>query len=101
MPAAGPFPRQEPRKTVKAPLLQEPTAELTDAKLANLSVLHADAKSIKDLTGLEKCKGLAEIRLAKNQIADVKAAQGLDVANLQSLDLSGNQIVDVIVRWLG
>src|SRR6516165_1304655 len=90
--AAGPFVDKNLETAVRA-ALQEPTGELTDQKLANLSILHADGKEIKDLTGLEKCKGLYEIRLAKNQIADVKALK--DLPNLQSLDLAGNQIADI------
>src|SRR5437773_2986336 len=82
--AAPPFPDKNLETVVRA-ALQEPTAELTDAKLANLSILHADGKGIKDLTGLEKCKGLAEIRMAKNMVSDVKALK--DLTNLQSLDL--------------
>jgi internalin A len=73
--------------------LHEPKAELTDDKLATLSVLHAGGKDIRDLTGLEKCKNLAELRLSHNQVRDVRPLQGLPL--LQSLDLAGNKIADV------
>lgn len=70
---------------------QEP---LTEEDLrTKLFVLHGDGKGIKDLTGLEKCTNLLEIRLAKNEIADVKPLA--ELASLQSLDLAGNQIKDI------
>src|SRR5712671_659064 len=82
-----------PDKNLEAALravLQEPQKELTDEHYARVFVLDATGKGIKDLTGLEKCKSLASLRLTKNQIADVKALAGL--TNLQSLDLADNQI---------
>jgi Leucine-rich repeat (LRR) protein len=67
---------------------------LTEEDLrTKLFVLHGDGKGIKDLTGLEKCTNLLEIRLAKNEITDVKPLAALE--NLQSLDLAGNQIKDI------
>src|SRR5437868_739184 len=85
-----------PDKNLEAALravLQEPAKELTDDHYARVFVLDAVNKGIKDLTGLEKCKNLASLRLSKNQIADVKPLAGL--TNLQSLDLAENQIADV------
>src|SRR5437764_11225644 len=66
-------------------VLQEPAKELNDELLAKVYVLDAQGKSIRDLSGLEKCKNLAQLRLTKNQVADVKPLAGL--SNLQSLDL--------------
>jgi len=96
----------KPQKTGKSPFpdkaletavrveVQEPSADLTDQKLsASLFFLRADKKGIRDLTGLEKGKPLAEIKLSNNQIVDLKPLK--ELANLQSLDLAGNQLVDL------
>jgi Leucine-rich repeat (LRR) protein len=71
----------------------EPKNELTDEMLKNVYFLDAAGKGIKDLTGLEKCINLGELRLSHNKIVDLKPLKGL--TNLQSLDLSHNQIVDI------
>src|SRR5579864_8097761 len=82
-----------PDKNLEAVLravLQEPKKEFTDELYNRVYVLDAVNKGIKDLTGLEKCKNLASLRLTKNQITDVKPLAGL--TNLQSLDLAENHI---------
>src|SRR2546421_11307691 len=80
---AATFPDKNLEAAVQAALrLAKP--EFKDDDLAKLSVLHVDGKNIKDLTGLEKCKGLAEIRLAKNQVSDLKPLKDMPI--LQSLD---------------
>src|SRR5437016_3431740 len=61
---------------------------LADDDLAKLFVLKAADKKIADLSGLEKCKNLAELDLAKNAVADVKPLAGL--TELQSLTLADN-----------
>jgi internalin A len=94
--AAKPTPPPFPDKNLEAAVrdvLHEPQAELNEERLNNVYILHANGKKIKDLTGLEKCKNLAEIRLADNQIANLTPLK--DLNNLQSLDLSGNQIADI------
>jgi len=48
---------------------------------------------VKDLTGLEKCRSLALLRLSDHEITDLKPV--VDLKNIQSLDLSGNKIEDV------
>src|SRR5262249_7034204 len=56
-----------PDKNLEAALrgyLFEAKGELTEAMLANLSVLEAKGKKIANLAGLEKCKNLALINLA-------------------------------------
>jgi internalin A len=68
-------------------------AELTDDLLKSVYFLDAAGKGIKDLTGLEKCTNLGELRLSDNKIVDLKPLKGL--TNLQSLDLSNNLIVDI------
>src|SRR5262245_10270879 len=73
--------------------LHETKPYLTEGDLNNLSVLEASDKGITNLTGLDKCKNVALINLAKNQIADVSPLKGL--TTLQSLDLSSNKIADI------
>jgi hypothetical protein len=89
---AGPIADKSLETAIRA-VLQEPKADLTDEKLANVYVLEANGKGIKDLTGLEKCKNLADLKLAKNEITDIKALK--DLTNLQLLDLAGNKIADI------
>ncbi len=74
-------------------MLHETKPQLTESDLSNLSLLHANDKGIRNLAGLEKCKNLQEIKLAKNQISDVTPLKGLSI--LQSLDLAGNKIADI------
>jgi Leucine-rich repeat (LRR) protein len=74
-------------------VLHDPKDGLTEENLANVHILDAPGKDIKDLSGLEKCKNLAKIKFSKNQISDLKPLK--DMANLQSLDLSGNKITDL------
>lgn len=66
---------------------------LTEQDVANLSTVSGKGKGIKDLTGLDKCKKLASLDLADNQIVDVKPLQ--DLKMLQLLDLGKNKIKDV------
>src|SRR5208282_1125726 len=85
-----------PDKNLEAALravLHETKAELTEEKLANVYFLEAPGKSIRDLSGLEKCKNLALLKLSNNQISDLRPLK--DLKNLQSLDLAGNKIADV------
>src|SRR6185369_14181798 len=60
-----------PDKSLEAAIraaLQYPKGDLTDEKLNNLFILEAPDKKIRDLTGLEKCKNLASLKLTKNEI---------------------------------
>ncbi len=91
-PAPPPFPDKNLETAVRA-VLHEPNAELTEEKLNNVYILEASGKSIRDLTGLDKCKNLALIRLTNNQVVNLTPLK--DLTNLQSLDLSGNQITDI------
>src|SRR4051794_20608246 len=74
---AGPFADKNLEEAVRAVLKHEPKAELTDEKLQNVYVLEAPGKEIKDLSGLEKCKNLALLKLTKNQISDIGPLKGL------------------------
>lgn len=91
-PAPPPFPDKNLEAAVRA-FLHDPTGELTEEKLNNVSSLEATGKKIQDLTGLEKCKNLLSLRLPNNQISNLTPIK--DLTNLQDLDLSGNQIKDV------
>lgn len=63
--AASPFPDKNLEAAIRDVLKHEPKVELTDEKLQNVYFLDASGKDIKDLTGLEKCKNLAELKLAE------------------------------------
>src|SRR4051794_34833294 len=78
--AASPFPDKNLEAAIRDVLKHEPKVELTDEKLQNVYLLEAPGKDIKDLTGLEKCKNLALIKLDKNKIGDLKPLK--DLANL-------------------
>ena len=91
--AASPFPDKNLEAAIRDVLKHEPKVELTDEKLQDVYFLEAPGKDIKDLTGLEKCKNLALIKLTKNKISDLKPLK--DLANLQSLDLADNEIKDI------
>jgi internalin A len=91
--AASPFPDKNLEAAIRDVLKHEPKVDLTDEKLQNVYILEASGKDIKDLTGLEKCKNLTQIKLDKNKISDIKALK--DLTNLGSLDLSGNAIKDI------
>ena len=88
-----PFPDKNLEAAIREVLKHEPKVELTDEKLLDIYFLEAPGKEIKDLTGLEKCKNLALIKLTKNKITDLKPLK--DLANLQSLDLAQNEIKDI------
>ena len=66
---------------------------ITETDVANLSTINGKGLDISDLTGLEKCKGLASLELAKNKITKLDALKGL--ASLQYLNLADNQVEDL------
>src|SRR5262249_47433577 len=66
----SPFPDKNLEAAIRD-VLKHSKGPLDDKNLANVFILHANNKSIKDLKGLEKCPNLAELRLAKNQIKDL------------------------------
>ena len=86
------FPDKNLEAALRAVLL-EPKGELTEAQLGNVFVLEAKGKNIANLSGLEKCKNLALLRVTKNEISDLKPLK--DLTNLQSLDLENNKVADV------
>lgn len=74
-------------------VLLEPKEGLTDENMVNVFVLEVSKKGVKDLSGLEKCKNLAQLRANDNEISDLKALK--DLTNLQSLDLEKNMVSDI------
>ena len=66
---------------------------ITEDDVLNISTVKGRGKGIRDLTGLEKCRSLALLDLADNQITDIAPIANLP--RLQSLDLSNNSIGDI------
>lgn len=66
---------------------------LVEDDVKNISTIVGKNKGIKSLQGLEKCRSLALLDLAGNEIEDLTALK--ELTNLQSLDLSRNKIQDI------
>ncbi len=66
---------------------------LVEDDVVNISTIKGNNKGIQDLAGLEKCRSLASLDLAGNEITRVDAIAGLK--NIQSIDLSKNKITDI------
>ena len=66
---------------------------LTAEDLEKISTITGRGKGIKDLTGLEHCRALAELVLPDNEISDLAPLKDLKV--LQTATLSNNKIKDV------
>lgn len=93
--ADGPFPDANLTAVIKAILKQKQIDKpaIDEADLKTIFFLDARGKGIKDLTGLEKCTSLAEVKLSDNAIENLGPLSGLK--NIQSLYLSKNQIKDL------
>ena len=68
-------------------------APITQAEMANLTVLKASNKKISDLTGLEFATNLKWVWFSDNQISDVSPLSNL--TRLEHLNLSTNLISDI------
>jgi Leucine-rich repeat (LRR) protein len=66
---------------------------ITESDVANLSTIEGKGMGIKDLTGLEKCRSLASLDLAKNTITNLEPIK--ELTSIQYLNLAENQISDV------
>jgi len=66
---------------------------VTETDVANISVIKARHAGITNLAGLEKCRNLASLDLAGNDVSDLSPIAGLP--RLQFLDVSGNRIEDL------
>ena len=73
--------------------IDKPTGPICPSDLKGLTTLHASARNITDLTGLEHCTSLTILVLIDNQISDISALAGL--TNLTYLHLDSNQISDL------
>lgn len=93
--ADGPFPDANLTAAIKAILKQKQIdkPQIDEADLKTIFFLDARGKEIKDLTGLEKCTSLAEVKLSNNAIENL--APLAELKNIQSLYLSKNQIKDL------
>ena len=67
--------------------------KITDEDVATIFFLEAPKRDIENLTGLEKCRNLALVKLTGNKIKDLKPLE--ECVNVQSLDLAKNQIADI------
>jgi internalin A len=93
--ADGIFPDPNLEAVVRAILKQKQIDKpaIEEADLKTIFFLDARGKQIKDLTGLEKCTSLAEVKLSDNAIENLAPLAGLK--NIQSLYLAKNQIKDI------
>jgi internalin A len=66
---------------------------LVEADVVNISQVRGNGKKITNLKGLEKCKSIALIELANNEIADLEPLKELKL--IQSCDLGKNKIKDL------
>ena len=66
---------------------------ITETDVANLSTIQGNGLGIKDLTGLEKCRSLASLDLAKNAITNLGPIK--ELTSIQYLNLANNQISDL------
>src|SRR5437773_5088768 len=62
---------------------------ITEGDVASLSTISGQGMQIKDLTGLDKCKSLASLDLAKNQVSGLAPLK--ELKNIQYLNLANNQ----------
>ena len=91
-PVPSPFKDKNLETAVRA-ALHQPTGDLTDSNLLNVYILEAQDKKIASLTGLEKCKNLASLKITKNQVSDLRPLH--ELTNIQSLDVADNKISNI------
>ena len=94
------------RRVIEAALGKSLGAILTAAEMARLTVIEADERGIRDLTGLEHARELERIEFRHNAISDLTPLSSL--TQLRNIKLRGNKITDVAplaklvnVDWLG
>jgi internalin A len=66
---------------------------LVEADVAQVSTIVARGRGIRSLVGLEKCRSLAMLDLAVNEVADLGPLAGL--ARLQFLDVQSNRVAQL------
>ena len=67
--------------------------KITDEDLAKIFFLNGNGRGIENLSGLEHCRNLADVKLAKNKIKDPKPLASCK--NIQTLNLANNQIESI------
>jgi Leucine Rich repeats (2 copies) len=89
------FPDKNLEAVVRAYVFEKRNSDkpIVEADVVNISTIKGKSKGIKDLTGLEKCRSLALLDLAGNEITKIDAIA--ELKNIQSLDLSGNKLTDI------
>ena len=81
------------RAALESALGKASGARITEAELATLTTLTAQAKSIERLTGLEAAVNLTELYLGWNNVSDASPLAGL--AHLKKLSLRSNAVPDL------
>ena len=79
------------RQILKKKQIEE--EKITDDHLKKIYFLDAKNRGIRDLTGIDHCINLAEVKLSDNEISDL--APIAKCGNIQSLYLTGNKITDI------
>ena len=93
--AEGVFADKNLEKVVRKYVFEKRNNEepLTEADVENISNIEGNSAGITNQAGLEKCRSLAQLVLADNEITDISALA--ELKNIQSLNLAGNKIADL------
>lgn len=91
--AVGQFPDTNLERAIRT-TISKPAGEISASDLVGRGfiVLDAQSREIKDLSGLEHCTDLIELRLSNNRIHDLGPLSGLK--NLTDLSVGRNKITD-------
>ena len=63
--------------------------------MAQLTILDASGRQIKNLSGIESCINLTELNLSDNQLTDLTSFNGANLPHLKTLQLNKNQLTDL------
>ena len=69
------------------------SGDITDIDMENITALDGSGWNIADISGIEYCINIKNLKLSNNQISDISMLE--DLVTLQFLGLSFNQIVDI------
>ncbi len=78
---------------IREHLGKKPDEEITKPELAKLNKVEAINSQIAELSGIQYCSNLQELRLPGNQISDISSLASL--SKLSIIDLGRNQISDI------
>lgn len=78
---------------IREHLGKKPDEEITKPELAKLNKVEANNSQIAELSGIQYCSNLQELRLPGNQISDISSLASL--SKLSIIDLGRNQINDI------